>query len=363
MHADTQRRWLRWIPAAAVPAVVAVGLLASGATAGSPPPPATPEQVLALAAGHTVRQFSGTVEQSASLGLPSIPGQALAQAKGSSTMGSEAALLELLTTPHTTKVYADGPTRARVQVMDQLAERDAVRNGNDAWTYDSSANTVTHAVLPSGAAAAASPSVPAVSPDQLAQRFLAAAGQSTDVSLAQPATVAGHSAYTLVLTPKATGTLVASVHIAVEAHTGLPLGVDVYARGQQEPAFHAAFTQLDLAAPAASVFAFTPPAGAKVTEKQLPAAGARPDAKAPAPRAPAQHTPASAPKGWDSVVVIPADRVPADLKDQPLVKQLAAPVAGGRVITTALFTVMLADDGRVLAGAVPAATLEAAAAK
>lgn len=357
MNADTQRRWLRWIPAAAVPAVVAVGLLASGATAGSPPPPATPEQVLALAAAHTARQFSGTMEQSSDLGLPSIPGQALGAAKGSTSFGSEAALLELLTSAHTAKVYADGPARERVQVLDQLAERDAVRNGSDLWTYDSAAHAVTHATLPA-AMAAAPPSAAAVSPDQLAQRLLAAAGPSTSVSLAQPATVAGHSAYTLVLTPKAAGTLVASVRIAVEAQTGLPLAVDVYAKGQDAAAFHAAFTQLTLAAPDASVFAFTPPAGAKVTQQQLPSAAGQHR------QTTGQHAPAAGTsQGWDSIAVIPADKVPAGLKDQPLMKQLAVPAKGGRLISTSLFTVLLADDGRVLAGAVPAAALEAAAAR
>ncbi|GGG82458.1 LolA family protein [Sinomonas atrocyanea] len=357
MNADTQRRWLRWIPAAAVPAVVAVGLLASGATAGSPPPPATPEQVLALAAAHTARQFSGTMEQSSDLGLPSIPGQALGAAKGSASFGSEAALLELLTSAHTAKVYADGPARERVQVLDQLAERDAVRNGSDLWTYDSAAHAVTHATLPS-TAAAAPPSAAAVSPDQLAQRRLAAAGPSTAVSLAQPATVAGHSAYTLVLTPKAAGALVASVRIAVEAQTGLPLAVDVYAKGQDAAAFHAAFTQLTLAAPDASVFAFTPPAGANVTQQQLPSATGQHR------QATGQHAPAAGTsQGWDSIAVIPADKVPAGLKDQPLMKQLAVPAKGGRVISTSLFTLLLTDDGRVLAGAVPAAALEAAAAR
>lgn len=363
----TQRRWLRWIPAAAAPAVVAVGVLASGATAGSPLPPASPEQVLALAAGHTARQFSGTVQQSSNLGLPSIPGQALGAAKGSTALGSEAALLELLTAPHTAKVYADGPTKLRVQVLDQLAERDAIRNGSDAWTYDSSANTVTHAVLPAGPAVP-EPSTPAVSPDQLAQRLLAAAGPSTDVALGAPTTVAGRSAYTLVLTPKAAATLVGSVRIAIEGQTGLPLAVDVFAKGQAEPAFHSAFTQLDLAAPDTSVFAFTPPAGAKVTEKHVPQV---PSGKTPPgtaePSHPAQQHPepgaGGAAQGWDAVVIIPQDKVPAGLTDQPLVKQLSAPVAGGRAISSSLFTVLFADDGRVLAGAVPVSALEAAAAK
>lgn len=360
----TQRRWLRWIPAAAVPAVVAVGVLASGATAGSPPPPATPSQVLSLVAGHTAQAFSGTMEERTDLGLPSIPGQALSAAKGSSSLGSEAALLDLLTAAHTANVYADGPTRQRVQVIDQLAERDAIRNGADAWTYDSSTNAVTHAVLPAGTAGSpeATASAAPLTPEQLAQRLLAAAGPSTDVSLGDPATVAGHSAYTLVLTPKASATLVAQVRIAVEAQTGMPLAVDVFAKGQSDPAVHAAFTKLDLAAPDQSVFAFTPPPGAKVTEKTLPApAGKAAANKAPSSAAP-QAAPTHAPRGWDAVVTIPADKVPAGFADQPLVKQLATPVAGGRVISSSLFTVLLAADGRVLAGAVPASALEAAAA-
>lgn len=358
----TTKPWVRWFPAAAVPAVVAIGVLASGATAVSPPPPATPAQVLALAAGHSVRQFSGTLEERADLGLPSIPGQALGAAKGSSTFGSEAALLELLTVPHTAKVYADGPARLRVQVMDQLAERDAIRNGSDAWTYDSSANTVTHATLPAGSAETA-PSAPTVAPEQLAQRFLAAADTSTDVSLGAPTAVAGHSSYTLVLTPKASGTLIADVKIAVEAQTGLPLAVDVFAKGQQAPAFHATYTQLELKAPDASVFAFSPPPGAKVTEQQLPGT---PGAAGQAPKDHAQKEHAQKPasgtsQGWDAVVVIPKDKVPAGFTDQPLVRQLSTPAAGGRVISSSLFTVFLADDGRVLAGAVPASTLEAKA--
>ncbi|WP_369047045.1 LolA family protein [Sinomonas sp. P10A9] len=362
MQVTVNRRWVRWIPAAAVPAVVAIGLLASGATAVSPPPPATPAQVLALAAGHSARQFSGTLEETADLGLPAIPGQALGAAKGSSTLGSEAALLELLTVPHTAKVYADGPARIRVQVMDQLAERDAIRNGSDAWTYDSAANTVTHVTLPAGSAETA-PGTLAMTPEKLAQRFLAAADASTDVSLGAPTAVAGHSSYTLVLTPKASGTLIARVKIAVEAQTGLPLAVDVFAKGQQAPAFNAAYTQLDLKAPDASVFAFSPPPGAKITEQQLPASpGAASQAQKDHPQKdPSQKPAAGTPQGWDAVVVIPKDKVPAGFTDQPLVKQLSTPAAGGRVISSSLFTVFLADDGRVLAGAVPASTLEAKA--
>lgn len=367
-----KRIWTRWLPAAAVPAVIAVGVLAAGAAAVSPPPPATPEQVLALVASHSARQFSGTVEQKADLGLPSIPSQALAPATKSASLGSEAAILELLTTAHTARVYADGPTKLRVQVMDQLAERDAVRNGNDAWTFDSKTNEVTHTTLPAGTGSEPSPTAkaPVMTPDQLAQRFLAAAGPSTNVTLGQSAPVAGHSAYTLVLTPKTSGTLVSSVQIAVEAQTGLPLSVDVYAKGQKDPAFHSAFTKLDLGAPDASVFAFTPPAGATVKQQPAPtpkaSAGTMP--KSPSTASP-KATPGTTPKSpesapsWDTVLVVPAAKVPAGLLDQPLVKQLATPVAGGRLLSSSLVNILITNDGRVLAGAVPASTLLAKAAQ
>ena len=361
------RGWRRWIPAAAVPAAIAVGLLAGGAAAVvAPPPPATPEQVLALAAGNAdgaaARQFSGSLEQRTDLGIPAVPTQSLGPAARGTSAEREAALLELLTVPHTARVYRDGPERVRVQVLDQLAERDLVRNGRDVWTYDSRANAVTHATLPDGALApgATPTAVPTASPDDVARRLLAAADPSTEVTLGAPVSVAGRSAYALVLTPRTDGTLVARVQIAVDAATGLPLAVDVYAKGQTAPAFHSAFTSLDVGAPDPSLFTLVPPPGASLTEKQIPAdagthAGAGPGAR---PTHDAAHVPA-----WDAIAVVPADRVPPDLLASPLVQQLAVPAAGGRLLSSSLVNILLADDGRILAGAVPASALEAAAAR
>ncbi|MEH0111182.1 hypothetical protein V6N00_15825 [Tersicoccus sp. MR15.9] len=360
--------WFRWAPAAAVPAVVAVGLVVSGAAATPPPSPASAEQVLALLAAHRSQQFSGEVEQRTDLGLPSIPSKALGSDAAAS---STAAALDLLTSAHTARVYADGPTKLRVQVMDQLAERDVVRNGTTAWTWDSSTRRATRTTLPaasgSGVTGPVSPDSMApdtLTPDALAQRFLAAVGPSTTVTVGEPVTVAGHGAWTLVLTPRTSGTLVGSVHIAVESTTGLPLAVDVYAKGQTDPAFHVALTSLDLRAPDPSVFSFTPPAGATVTQQQLPTSShfSHPltPAKQQAAKAKAAKLAATGPR-WDAVTVIPAARVPGDLARSPLVAQLATPVPGGRLLSTSLVNVLLTDDGRVITGAVPASTLEAAA--
>ena len=45
----------------------------------------------------------------------------------------------------------------------------------------------------------------------------------------------------------------------------------------------------------------------------------------------------------------------------PLLEALTTPVKGGRALRTALFSVLLTDDGRVLVGAVPTSDLVAAA--
>jgi hypothetical protein len=70
--------------------------------------------------------------------------------------------------------------------------------------------------------------------------------------------------------------------------------------------------------------------------------------------------------GWTTVVSTTMPPSPpsatstgdAAASSQQLLDQLSTPVAGGRVITTALVTVFLADDGTVYAGAVSAADLE-----
>ena len=138
------RKWLRWLPAVAVPAVIAAGALAGSlpASAGDPLPPKTPEQVLQLIAQHREPALSGTLEQSSELGLPELP------KTGAGSDSSGTAWLELLTGPHTARVYRDGPDNARVQVMDRLAERNAVRHGNEVWFYNSKDNTAAHAPAP-----------------------------------------------------------------------------------------------------------------------------------------------------------------------------------------------------------------------
>ncbi|WP_291043374.1 DUF2092 domain-containing protein [Herbiconiux sp.] len=367
------RTWHRWIPAVAVPAVVVAVAVTGGvaATASADLPEKTPQEVLALVGSSEVEAFSGTLEQSSDLGLPDV--SALSSGSGASDDSGAAvsSALELATGSHTARIYVDGPERLRVQVLDTLAERDAVRNGDDLWLYDSDEQSAVHATLPShdggatpeGSFPGADGTVP--TPDELASRFLDSVDPSTDVSLGSEQTVAGRDAYSLVLTPRTDDTLVGSVTIAVDAETGMPLEVQVFARGASSAAFEVGFTDLSLDTPSADLFDFTPPAGTEVTEKELDAPGhdgTGTDDDASDAAGHQDREPTVTGEGWSSIVETALGGDLTEITSNPLFSQLATPVEGGSVLQTALVSVLLTDDGRLLAGAVPAELLQQAAA-
>jgi outer membrane lipoprotein-sorting protein len=346
--------WHRWLPAAvAAPVVIVAGVLVAPLAAGAAPslPSKSPQQVLELALKSTVETFSGTVKQSSDLGLPDLP------STGPSADSDAASTLELLTGSHTARVYADGASKQRVQVLDSLAERDVVRNGNDVWLYDSNKNEATHTTLPnhSGDSGASTPS-DVQTPEQVAQQILTDLDPSTTLSTDKNVSIAGRSAYDLVLTPKAKDTLIGSVAIAVDSETGLPLRVDVQAKGQNDPAFEVAFSSVSFVTPAASLFEFTPPKGASVKQQQAPEKSS--DASAKHADDP---TPTVIGSGWDAIVELPAGTAASSLTSNPLYSELTSSVIGGRVLSTSIVSVFIADDGRVFAGSVPVSALQVAA--
>ena len=340
----------RWIPAAVVPVVIVTAAIAVPAAANADPtlPEKSPQQLLELVADSAGTAYSGTVEQSSDMGLPDV--SALGQTPGGD---SAASALELITGSHTANVFVGGPTTQRVQVLDRFAERDAIRNGDSVWLYDSKKKEAVHLTAPADAGAAAKSST--VTPAEAAQRLLAAIEPSTEIEVVDTARVAGRAAYELRLTPGDAETLVDSVVLTVDAETGLPLGASITAKGQSEPAFDVRFSKISFDAPDASLFEFAPPSDVTVTEKTV--TGDVPDA------APTAHPePTVVGDGWDAVVVIPAGELPAGARD-PMLDRLTTKVDGGRVLSTSLVSVMLADDGRVLVGAVGTETLQAAAAQ
>jgi hypothetical protein len=231
-----------------------------------------------------------------------------------------------------------------------MGERDVVRTGNDVWFWDAKHNTATHVAVPARSADGTDLQTPA----DAARRALAAIDDTTAVAVDGSAKIADRDAYQLVLTPRSSGTTVGTVSIAVDAETGLPLQVDVTARGGTSPAFSVGFTDLDLTKPADSLFAFQPPSGATVHEQAVPEHST----------SPSEGTePVVTGSGWDAVVTVDAGAsATAGITSDGVFQQLTKAANGGRVLGTTLVNVLVTDDGRVLAGAVPVSRLEAVAA-
>ncbi|HKT57850.1 MAG TPA: DUF2092 domain-containing protein [Microbacterium sp.] len=367
-----------WIAAIVAPIAVVAGAVAIPAigNAASAPPAKTAAQVLTLIAGSHDAHYSGTVQQSSDLGLPQLPAS---MSPRSQSGGFDAAsLIQLVTGSHTAKVYVDGPSRQRVQLLDTLSERDLIHDGNSLWTYDAAARTATHVTAPHGGAArgAMKGRMPHdVTPAALADQLLASIQSTTSVTVST-GTDLGRGVYELRLAPRTTATLVGDAVVTVDAQTGVPLAVRVDARHQSTPALSVAFTSFDTTRPDASVFAFTPPQGTTVTHVRLPGTlphhlrGQHPgDAPGNGPRhAPARRadlpTPTVIGTGWTSIVEVHGRAALTGglgANGSTLLGELTQRVSGGRILQTSLFTVYLRDDGTVFAGAVPAATLLAAA--
>ncbi len=331
------------------------GSLISVAQAAPALPSRTPAQLLAGIARDRVPPLTGTVVETASLGLPSLP-----------ATGNPTSIASLLTRSHTIRVWYAGPEHYRLAVPESLSETDVVRDGGTAWLWQSTKNAVTEFSLPSGPATPPGPPVPAqLTPQQAAQQALALAGPTTAVSVDSNVTVAGRAAYELVLAPKDSRSLIGQVRIAIDGSNGTPLRVEVFARGASSPAISVGYTSITFGAPSASDTSFTPPPGAKVTTVNL--AGGHPGGREPGPGG------TTIGSGWLTVIELPSAAVTsgdqASGENADVLRALMASArsvkgtwGSGQLIRTGLVSVLMMGDGRTFIGAVQPGVLYAAAA-
>jgi hypothetical protein len=295
------------------------------------------------------------------------------------------------------------------------------------WIWSSRDNTARHATLqalpidarqpappisrPSGLPAALASQLPKT-PQAAAAALVTAIGPSTSVTVAPAVRVAGRAAYSLVVAPKASASLIGSIRIAIDGERHVPLRVQVYAKHFAKPAYEIGFTQIAFERPDQSVFAFNPPPGTTITP--LRPSQASGSAQSPNPTAaPSGPTPESTPSGstvpgsvpshdataprraavigsgWTTVVVAHLSGSGAGVPATQSGSAPATPLPGanpssrgngealgsivrslpsihgafgnGRLLETRLVTVLILDDGRVIFGAVEPSALIAAA--
>lgn len=390
-----KRNLIRWIPAVLAPVVVASTALGFSVSANAAIDLAdkSASQILQMINTNPDIAFSGKVVKKAQLGLPpmnilpdisqsmideaakKMPKEMMEFLPQASAQGELALALEFAAGTHQANIYVDGGEKVRVQVLDMLSERNFIRSGTDLWFYDAGKQSVQHSVISAADQEAAKNDalalLNATTPAAVADYFLAQAGSDTVFSVGKDAKVAGRGVYQLSMSPRSAGTLVQSVTFSVDAATGLPLAVLVKAVGQSAPAFDIAFESISFEKPAASNFTFVAPAGTTVIEVPVPTKESLSAYSGKAPTA-ADQAKAKAEleklqaQGWSAVVEVPADMVPAELealKTNRFYLELTKAVAGGRVFTTSLMNIFIADDGRVFAGSVTIEKLLEAAAQ
>jgi outer membrane lipoprotein-sorting protein len=366
---------LRWL----VPSAAAVVIIGGGAAAGTIVASADPSlpdrsaaQLLVDVQNAKVDGFSGTVVETADLGLPAIAG-----AVGNAAPSGD--ITRLLGGSNTARVWYAGEGQTRLALVGTDGETDVIRNGTDAWLWRSAGNTATHVTLPADKPSKAVPSTGTLTPQQAADQALAAISPTTKVTTTGAAKVAGRDAYELVLSPKDTASLIGQVRLAIDAENHIPLRVDVYAKNATSPAVRVAFQQISFTKPDAQEFKFNPPPGAKVTEASAQQLGQEHDKSMQNEKA-KQPALGSGQKvigqGWTSIVELklpattPASGSAGAKKDGAemqtalnVLPKVSGTWGSGHLLSGSLFSALITDDGRVFVGAVTPAALEAAAAK
>ena len=371
-------RWAVPGAAVAVTAVTVAALQIPAAQASPNLPGKTPAQLLASISGDKkVPPMTGTVVETASLGLPQLP-----------QTGNPTSPASLLTGSHTMKVYYQDSKHYRLAVPQPGSETDVIANGSKVWLWESASNSVTEVIPPpKGTAKHAmlkSPQAP-LTPQQAANQVVAAVGKTTLVSVQANVMVAGEPSYQLVLAPKDHRSLVGRVVIAVDGKYGVPLRVQLYAKGASSPAFQVGYTALQWVTPDPANFSFTPPHGASVDVVNL---GSK-QASSGAATKPSTSGFGTYGKSWLTVAAFPqkdltqgfgtgsagsgnqrstfhSSNQGVGVSSQELLNALlgsAKPVSGawgsGTLVTTSLFS-MLMTGGEVYIGAVQPSVLYAA---
>ncbi|MBB4688509.1 LolA family protein [Amycolatopsis jiangsuensis] len=345
------------ITAAVVGTALGVGglvVVAMPASAGDAPklPQVSAEDLVQSVMTAKPAAFDGTVRVSNDLGLPSM-GNAI---PGAGALNVDSA-----------QVFSDGADKAKVSLTQGSSQETIIHDGTTVWNYKSKDNTATKTTIPAGVATGKhgmGADKAAADPATAAKELLTKVRESSTVSVDGTANVADRPAYELVLTPKPSErTLLREIRVAVDSQTRMPLRLSVLSNGTTSPALQLAFDKIEFTPQPADLFAFTPPKGAKVTEKS-----AKPDQDTKDLADQAKQDTALVGDGWDTVVTgkVPADALKMTQGDkgnrgnvdpQKLLSRVAKRVNGawgsGYLLTTKVGTAVLSDDGHFAAGAVP----------
>jgi outer membrane lipoprotein-sorting protein len=160
----------------------------------------------------------------------------------------------------------------RIELQSEQGDTQILYDGHTLQLYDAASNTLYRYTPPaqqdtqaSSGQAHEAPSVAKI------EEAIAEVGKHAEVSGATPADVAGQPAYTVRVSPNEGGSLFGGVELSFDADNGVPLRTAIYSSSTSAPVVELAANEISYGPVAESVFAFTPPPGAKIEEVRTPA--------------------------------------------------------------------------------------------
>jgi len=339
---------LRWLASVVVvaTAIVAVTSYVSGAFRDGTTLAVTgPEQLVSEVRAPHLGGYSGTILAKVDLGLP---GSLLAALERELPYGGG-----LLNKSHTIRYWYANAQQQRVAILDQNNEQDVFRDGTSMVLWDTESRTYERHVVAAEQAGLPLSAGPAavLTPPQLAEEILSMPNDVRSTTLRSgDEVVPGRPTYELDVVPESSRSLIGSVQIEIDGRQAVPLRVQVFARGETEPAIDVAFTSIAFGPPQARNFSFTPPPGAAPRAATLlPTDGVR-----------------EIGSNWLQLVSYQTSTPVADLVARtfgPSMHAVKGKWGSGRVYSSGVVSVLVTKHARVLAGAVKPSVLYAAARK
>lgn len=196
--------------------------------------------------------YQGLAESNARLGLPDLEHAG----RVSSLLGQKTRL----------RAWYRGPDAWRVDDLTPIGEHGTYMDPSGIWVWDSGRRTGTRV---EGFSQVRFPRAADLLPPELARR-LANGAHRFELSALPARRVAGIDAAGLRITPSSPDTTVGWVDIWSDPSSGLPLRVEVGARGTTGVVISTSFLDLSEAAPPASIVRFEAPPGAFLTRSIAP---------------------------------------------------------------------------------------------
>jgi len=227
--------WRRWLVVLAgavllgsIPAVVAA-LPVQGSTISAA---ALRARIMASAG----LPYQGYAESTADFGLPSLP-----------DLGNVSQLLDGTTDQY---VWYRSAAYWRADVVSAGGENDTYGDGGVTYLWNYGSNSFIQVV---GAQPVRLPRAADLLPPQLGRRLLSIAGPAEHLSRLPSRRVAGVAAAGLRVTPTGPGTTIGAIDIWADPRTGLPVEVQLTARGSAQPVLLSSFLELSQARPSLTV--------------------------------------------------------------------------------------------------------------